>query len=189
MEMNPIRLKLEAAAQGNVEAFGDIVMEFQESIRGFIAMLGVETSSVEDIAQETFVEAFKALGNYDLSRPFAPWLRGIARNCVRRWRAREPKDTQVAEEKTMDYLMNCEIGEDRYREEEDFQLERLKRCVHSLPARAAEIVRLKYQERRKSRDIGRLLGSQPSAIRVTLGRIRLTLRRCIQDLRAAEELR
>jgi RNA polymerase sigma-70 factor (ECF subfamily) len=189
LDSSAIRARVEEAKGGNVEAFGDVVLEFQGSIRGFIAMLGVGNDGVEDIAQEAFVEAFRVLNTYDLNRPFGPWLRGIARNRVRRWRDKTARDARVFDEKTVEYLLSCEIAEDACNEEETFQLEWLRQCLKTLPARAAEIVRLTYQERRKSADIARLLSSEPAAIRVTLGRIRMKLRECIESLHAAEGLR
>ena len=40
------------------------------------------SSEVDDLVQETLVTAWKHLDRFDRSKPFGPWLRGIARNLV-----------------------------------------------------------------------------------------------------------
>lgn len=52
------------------------------------ALLGRE-SDVEDVLQMTFLEVHRVLGRYDLQRPFASWLRGVAHNMVRRRRRKK----------------------------------------------------------------------------------------------------
>ena len=47
--------------------------------RAAYAVLG-QREAAEDVLQETFVQAFAALGRFDERRPLAPWLRRIAAN-------------------------------------------------------------------------------------------------------------
>ena len=72
--------RVSRAKSGDIQAFGDLVEEFQASLRGFLALLGTPRDSIEDLAQETFVSAFKALNRFSEDKPFGPWIRGIARN-------------------------------------------------------------------------------------------------------------
>ena len=46
-------------------------------------MLGVRPESVDDIAQETFVIAYRKLTMFERGTNFGAWLRTIARNLVR----------------------------------------------------------------------------------------------------------
>jgi len=49
----------------------------QSGLRGFIRMLGVRPESVDDIAQETFVVAYKKLAMFERGTNFGAWLRTI----------------------------------------------------------------------------------------------------------------
>ncbi|MFT4687936.1 MAG: hypothetical protein ACJASX_004315 [Limisphaerales bacterium] len=42
-------------------------------------MIGVQAGSVDDLAQEAFMGAFRELDRFDSSEDFGTWLRGIAR--------------------------------------------------------------------------------------------------------------
>jgi RNA polymerase sigma-70 factor (ECF subfamily) len=46
-----------------------------------------DSAEAEDVAQETFLRAFRSFGRFDVTRPLRPWLMRIARNLARnRWR-------------------------------------------------------------------------------------------------------
>ena len=44
----------------------------------FVRLLMGNSSSAEDVMQETLIRALTSLGRYDVGRPLRPWLRGIA---------------------------------------------------------------------------------------------------------------
>lgn len=45
------------------------------------AILG-DHDQTEDVLQEAFVKTYGALGQYDETKPFAPWMRRITVNCA-----------------------------------------------------------------------------------------------------------
>ena len=49
-----------------------------------------DEAAVDDLFQETMLVAWKRLDDCDLSRPFGPWLRGIAHRLVM-----APKEVQL----------------------------------------------------------------------------------------------
>ena len=65
---------------GNREAFGDIVSRYQTLVCS-VAFSGTGSlSQSEDVAQETFIAAWKQLGGLREPEKLRPWLCGIARN-------------------------------------------------------------------------------------------------------------
>jgi RNA polymerase sigma-70 factor (ECF subfamily) len=57
-----------------------LVREHQEAVfRMAYLMLG-DAQDAEDVAQDAFVRAFRALGSFDVERPLRPWLLRIASN-------------------------------------------------------------------------------------------------------------
>ncbi len=61
----------------------DIVRDHQEAIFRLAYLMLGDAAEAEDVAQETFINAYKALGRYDPVRPIRPWLMRICANLAR----------------------------------------------------------------------------------------------------------
>jgi RNA polymerase sigma-70 factor (ECF subfamily) len=76
------------AASGSEEDFERLVRRYSASIYRVVYRMCRSAEDAEDITQETFVKAFRALPAADLSRPIKPWLYKIAVNtalsCLRK---------------------------------------------------------------------------------------------------------
>lgn len=60
-----------------------LVRLHQDSVYGFLVRLTNDRELSLDLAQETFVKAFKGLKGFKAGSPMGPWLLAIARNCFR----------------------------------------------------------------------------------------------------------
>ena len=66
------------AAAGDAAAFGVLVRRHQSKLRGFLLrMTRGDRALADDLAQETFLEAFRKIGQYGQG-PFFGWLCAIA---------------------------------------------------------------------------------------------------------------
>lgn len=168
---NPLVIK---AKKGDLEAFGELVRLSQDALRCFIAMLGIPRDKIEDIAQESYLKAFKALHTFDDEKEFAPWLRGIARNQVWEYYASEQAKKNLFAELLLRHSMeeNQEIPH--------FRMSHLLACLKKLPAKAMTLVNLKYYHAKKSDEIAGICEQKPAAVRIALMRIRLQLKDCIE---------
>ena len=68
---------------GDHLAFGEIVNRYQGLVRALAFSACGERTRSEDIAQETFITAWKRLGDLRNVRKFRPWLCSIARSMAR----------------------------------------------------------------------------------------------------------
>ena len=60
-------------------------------LRAYLLSAVRRESDADDLFQEVLIAAWRALPTYDRTRPFGPWLRGIAFNKISDWRhARRP---------------------------------------------------------------------------------------------------
>jgi RNA polymerase sigma-70 factor (ECF subfamily) len=66
------------ALTGSEHAFRDIVLRYQRPVFGLIARVVRDPGRAEELAQDTFVKAFRALHTYDVQRKFSAWLLTIA---------------------------------------------------------------------------------------------------------------
>ena len=72
-------------------AFGELVRRHQPMVRGFLRrMLGGNRDLADDLAQETFIKAHRAIRGFRGSASFSSWLCAIAANELRaEWRRRK----------------------------------------------------------------------------------------------------
>lgn len=69
-----------AALAGSQEAYRRLVVRFERPLFSLIARMVGDREMAEDLAQETFVKAFRHLDRYDRERKFSSWLFKIAHN-------------------------------------------------------------------------------------------------------------
>jgi len=72
-----------AAAEGDDDAFSEIVERYQRPVYNLCYRLLGNHGDAEDASQEAFMKAYKGLKKYDPQRPFMSWMLAIAYNqCV-----------------------------------------------------------------------------------------------------------
>jgi RNA polymerase sigma-70 factor (ECF subfamily) len=69
-----------SAIKGSQEAFRELVIRFERPVYSLIARMVQDPATAEDLAQETFVKAYRSLRSYDASRKLSSWLFKIAHN-------------------------------------------------------------------------------------------------------------
>ena len=65
------------AQTGSAQAFSRLVRTHQQALRAFLRRLCGNHTDADDLAQETFVQAFALIGRFDPQRSFRAWLFGI----------------------------------------------------------------------------------------------------------------
>jgi RNA polymerase sigma-70 factor (ECF subfamily) len=71
------------------DAFGELVSRHQSPVRRFLRhLLGGDYALADDLAQETFIRAYRGLARYRGESGFSTWLMGIAHNQYRNARRR-----------------------------------------------------------------------------------------------------
>ena len=72
-----------AAQAGDPEAVADLVHRHQTAIFNFALAMTGNAADAEDLAQETFIRAFRGLGRFRGDSSFKNWLYRIASNAAR----------------------------------------------------------------------------------------------------------
>ncbi|MDB5189986.1 MAG: polymerase subunit sigma-24 [Parcubacteria group bacterium] len=68
------------AQEGNAESFGILVGRFEPKLKRYGTKFLRESMDIEDMVQEIFMQAYRALKSYDPSQRFSPWIYRIAHN-------------------------------------------------------------------------------------------------------------
>jgi RNA polymerase sigma-70 factor (ECF subfamily) len=72
----------EQSAKGNKNAFKLLVIRYQRMVFSFLGKFLFQTQLLEDLAQETFLRAYRNIADFDVEKgaSFSSWLITIARN-------------------------------------------------------------------------------------------------------------
>jgi RNA polymerase sigma-70 factor (ECF subfamily) len=84
--------------KGDSRAFDALVLKYQHKIFGLISRYVRDADEVQDVAQEAFIKAYKALPNFRGDSAFYTWLYRIAINTAKNHlvsRSRRPPGTDV----------------------------------------------------------------------------------------------
>jgi RNA polymerase sigma-70 factor (ECF subfamily) len=176
-----------AASGGSVDAFAELVRMHQSPIRAFLGRVLRVPETVDDVAQDTFLGAYRTLASYDARRSFRSWLFGIAKNLAckhlrgeARRHARESDYFQAQIAEWASEVANADRVEDAVT-----RLTALRQCMEALPTPSARLIRQHYFDNLSAADIGKRLGRSENAVRILLFRIRQGLRDCVVNRHAA----
>jgi RNA polymerase sigma-70 factor (ECF subfamily) len=155
--------------------FEAILHETQSVIRAYIAGMGVRLDTVDDIAQEVYLEFHRGRDRRPKDVEPIRWLKGIARNlCMNHFRESKRRSEQHLEAvAALLERLPCPFEDVGFPDP-------LEGCLDALPGRSRELVALRYGEGMESSRIGERLGMSAEAVRVTLLRIRSVLRECLE---------
>jgi RNA polymerase sigma-70 factor (ECF subfamily) len=88
---------VERAKRGEVSAFEMLVVKYQRRIERLIGRMVRDTDLVQDIAQETFIRAYRALPQFRGDSAFYTWLYRIAVNTAKKALVEKKRDPLVFE--------------------------------------------------------------------------------------------
>ncbi len=108
-------LLVERAKRGEVPAFGMLVVKYQRRIERLIGRMVRDADLVQDIAQETFIRAYRALPQFRGDSAFYTWLYRIAVNTAKKALVERKRDPLVSESS----LLSTEEGEEPSRVENE----------------------------------------------------------------------
>ena len=164
---------------GDREAFRLLVERHEGHVYRAVLRVAGDADEAEDLAQETFLKAFRHLGRYDERWAFSTWLQTIAtRTALNARRARsqavaasieamEEEGRPLADPRATDPAAAAQRGE---------WLERLRAEVAVLGQRMRVAFGLRYEEGLSVAEIAAITHSSETAVKVALHRARKALR-------------
>ncbi|MGO2133092.1 MAG: RNA polymerase sigma factor RpoE [Halomonas sp.] len=99
---------VERARNGDTRAFDLLVKKYQHKIIGLIGRYVHDHSEVQDVAQEAFIKAYRALGSFRAESAFYTWMYRIAINTAKNHlvsRSRRPpgSDLDMSDAEILDH--------------------------------------------------------------------------------------
>lgn len=160
-----------AILQGDRDRYEELVRKYKRMVYGIAwSHLGDRDLS-EDVAQETFVTAFRHLGTLRSHNHFPGWLAQIARNVCNTFGRKAQRERTLAERWIL------ESDADQARDDDRRSLEeQLHDAFAELPAIHREALTIFYLEEKSIRESAEILGVSETALKARLHRARTALR-------------
>lgn len=92
---------VERVQQGDKRAFDLLVLKYQHKILALVTRFVHDSHEAQDVTQEAFIKAYRALANFRGDSAFYTWLYRIAINTAKNYlvaRGRRPPDSDIAAE-------------------------------------------------------------------------------------------
>lgn len=140
MEQNQL---IERARRGEADAWEALVREYQQPVFRLAYLMLADAAEAEDVAQEAFIRAWRALHRFDDSRPLRPWLLRITANLTRN-RRRALGRYWMALKRWRDESANEEIIGMEAMTLEISQAKTLWRAIGQLHQTDQEVIYLRY---------------------------------------------
>ncbi|RPI02719.1 MAG: sigma-70 family RNA polymerase sigma factor [Calditrichaeota bacterium] len=178
---------IEQALSGDQKSYAEIVSRYREQIYHFILRMVKDRSQAEDLMQETFIKAFRALSSFNSDYAFSTWLYKIAaNNCIDYFRKKKLPTL------SLDTPMQSKDGE-LYREFADreqspeFELINRERtsqihlAIEDLPEKYKEAILLRHSMDKSYEEIAEELGIPLGTVKVRIFRAREMLKSKLKE--------
>jgi RNA polymerase sigma-70 factor, ECF subfamily len=167
------------ARRGDDAAWEMLVRDHQEAIFRLAYLLLGDAHDAEDVAQDVFVRAFRALNTFDTTRSLRPWLLRITTNLAhnhRRSVGRYMAMVKRAISASPEYSTN--LGE---RTSQQWEAQTLWEAVRRLNTQEQEVVYLRYFLDLSEAEMSAALDVPPGTVKSRLHRAMRRLRSVVDE--------
>ncbi|MCP4142272.1 MAG: sigma-70 family RNA polymerase sigma factor [Chloroflexi bacterium] len=168
------------AAQGDQNAFGELVQLHQSAVFNVAYRMLGNRQDAEDITQEAFLRAYKAFNKFDTDRPLRPWVKKIVTNlCLNRIKAHRPT---LSLENGLPPPKERKPGPEAQstKREEDRQI---RAAILSLTPRYRAVIELRHFQDLSYEEIAKTLSKPLSTVKSDLFRARKMLAEKLQEIK------
>ena len=166
------------ALAGSQDAYRDLLLRYQRPVLSVVRRMVGNSTVAEDLAQEVFLKAFRALEGFDQNRKFSSWLFKIAHNTAIDQLRRRQLNTVPLETPNPDEPDLVSVLPDAGTETPETRAHRrdlasaIESAVAKLKPIYREVVALRYQEGLAYDEIAEITGLPLGTVKTHLFRAR-----------------
>lgn len=175
---------------GEVEAFDEFVLRYQDRLYNAVFRMSWDESETRDVLQDTFLKAFRSLGDFRGESSVGTWLHRIAVNTfLQRRNKHRPESLEdlTLEEfqlsKREGMRLQPPTPEEVFAEKEGRTL--LENAIAKLPEEYRVVLVLRDLEDRSAAETAEMVGISVPAVKSRLHRARLFVRRELERMAAS----
>ena len=174
--------------QGDKQAFDLLVAKYQYKVIGLIGRYVHDRSEALDVAQDSFIKAYRAIGNFRGESAFYTWLYRIAVNTAKNYlvsRSRRPPESDV-ELDNEEVFSAYEALADIDTPDAKLNSDRLEAAIHgaikNLPEELRSALTLREFDGLSYEDIALIMGCPVGTVRSRIFRAREAVEKHIRPL-------
>jgi RNA polymerase sigma-70 factor (ECF subfamily) len=173
---------------GDKQAFNLLVQKYQFRIKHLVSRFIKDSSEQEDVVQEAFIKAYRAISRFRGDSAFYTWLYRIAVNTSKNYLVaagrRPPAQDVLADEFTSvggtDRLVESNSPEEIMQNDE--LVEAIRQSISTLPDELKEAIQLREFDGLSYEDIAAIMGCPIGTVRSRIFRARATIEQAISAL-------
>jgi RNA polymerase sigma-70 factor, ECF subfamily len=159
------------------EAIALILSAYRRKVFGLAYSFLHNREAAEDVAQDVFINIWRALPNYDGRASLATWIYSITRNAsVSALRAQRPQSSLSEPE----VMVAVESSTAAPAADAAFDSAALKRLIDQLPLKQRQVITLFYMEEQSHVEVATMLAMPVGTVKTLLHRARARLRVAVE---------
>ncbi len=146
-----------------------------------------DPTAADDVFQDVALVLWRKFDEFDPSRSFGAWARGVAVRQAMQYFDRHRRTPIPFSPETIEALLKAYEEEEESAETGDGAARQaaLRHCIMALPEKSRRLLELRYDARLKLHEVAERLSTTLDAAHKALSRLRLALRKCIEKELAA----
>ncbi len=168
------------AQSGDEGAFVELIRVYYPFVYAIVIRIVNNPHDAEEVVQDTFLNAYRGLAQYQEMAKFKNWLGEIARNRARSWLRKQRIDTVPIDEVSEQILQTEDSSDERLIRQE--QRELIRRAMETLSEKDREIARAYYLDGASYDELINTHGLSYNAIAFRLSRAKRQLSKRLQYL-------
>jgi RNA polymerase sigma-70 factor (ECF subfamily) len=180
---------VERAQRGDKRAFGLLVEKYQRKLGRLLSRMIRDQAEVEDVVQEAFIKAYRALPNFRGDSAFYTWLYRIGINTAKNYLVAMGRRPQVSNDIEVEDAENFEDGDDLRTidtPETELMSKQVAKTVNdtvaALPEELRTAITLREIEGLSYEEIATLMGCPIGTVRSRIFRARETIAEKLRPL-------
>jgi len=170
------------AAQGDADAYDQVVRLHQEAVFRLAYLIVGDAQDAQDVAQETFIRAYRGLNSFDTSRPLRPWLLQITKNLARNRQRAAGRYLAAMQRAFVQMPHHAHVAASAESDiDQRWEVRALWDAIRQLPESDQEVIHLRYMLDLSTQETAEVLGIQPGTVKSRLSRALGRLRGVVED--------
>lgn len=165
---------------GDTEAFGLLVKRYQQMIDALTWRMTGSLVDAQDLAQETFIQAYHSLDQFEDRSKFSTWLYRIAVNKCLNWRKAMGRRSQLQEKWAVE--SERQVAQGATDGGANSQSDVIQRALLKLPAEQRAAIVLTVYEEMNHAEAARVLGCSETTVSWRIFMARRKLKSWLKDL-------
>ena len=168
---------LSRVLRGDQQAYAEIVKRYQSFVFTIALRYTPNREDAEEIAQDSFVKAYRSLSDFRGDAKFSTWLYTIVTTtCLTFLRKKRLETHSLDNEKVFEAADSLDSGFRANQVEQKSKVTMVNKAIMLLSPDDAQIITLFYKGEQSLEEIGQIMGLEPNTVKVRLHRARQRLR-------------